>query len=47
MSEPAKDSSPVAEVTEPQNELTKQFTDAEWAALKELRVRDFRYQIRF
>ena len=29
----------VSETAEPQNSLTKKFTDAEWAALKELRVR--------
>ena len=26
---------------EPQNELTKKFTEAEWKAVKELRVRSF------
>lgn len=39
MSEPTKETTPAAEVAEPQNELTKKFTEAEWTALKELRVR--------
>ncbi|KAI0083848.1 CRAL-TRIO domain-containing protein [Irpex rosettiformis] len=39
MSEPVSDSSPAEGVTEPQNELTKQFTDTEWTTLKELRAK--------
>ena len=30
---------PEAQVVEPQNALTQKFTDAEWKALKEFRVR--------
>lgn len=29
---------------EPQNALTEKFTDKEWAALKELRVRDIKFR---
>ncbi|KAI0825493.1 CRAL/TRIO domain-containing protein [Irpex lacteus] len=39
MSEPTKETTPAPEVTEPQNELTKKFTEAEWTALKELRAK--------
>ena len=36
--EPQKPADAAAEVVEPQNALTQKFTDAEWKALKELRV---------
>ena len=36
---PGETTKPEAEVEEPQNSLTRKFTDEEWKALKELRVR--------
>ncbi|KAL5531370.1 hypothetical protein ACEPAG_4247 [Sanghuangporus baumii] len=36
--EPAESTTPAPEVEEPQNALTKKFTDAEWKALKEFRA---------
>ena len=43
--EPQKLAEAAPEVVEPQNALTQKFTDAEWKALKELRVSaaEFRY----
>ena len=35
---PASDENVIAEDTEPQNELTKKFTEFEWVALKEFRA---------
>lgn len=37
--EPTGSTTPAPEVEEPQNALTKKFTDTEWKALKEFRVR--------